>query len=155
MSRPARPISVRFWEKVDKSAGPDECWLWTGTTRSDGYGVMQIGTLAEPKMIRTNRLALELATGEPVPDELHACHHCDNPPCVNPAHLYAGTRLENMRDMVERRRQRYLARPDCGKGHLWTPETTKMATDGRRRICLVCHPRAASFGPKERRDHAS
>lgn len=54
--------------------------------------------------LRATRVSLELALGRPLAPGLYACHTCDNPPCVNPVHLYEGTATRNMRDAVERRR---------------------------------------------------
>lgn len=92
-------VAERFWRNVDRSAGDDECWLWTGTTNSYGYGQLSINNR---KRVATH-IAWELTNG-PVPDGLHMCHHCDNPPCVNPSHLFPGTRSDNMQDMQSKGR---------------------------------------------------
>lgn len=88
-----RPVMERFWEKVDKR-GPNECWLWTGTHHGGGYGLFGINK----RMVRTHRFSYELHNG-PIPDGLEVLHECDNPPCVNPAHLFLGTHQDNMDDM--------------------------------------------------------
>lgn len=85
----------RFWEKVEK--GPD-CWLWLGGKNNGGYGSFKAGGLHHP-----HRYSWALANG-PIPDGLQINHHCDNRICVNPAHLYAGTKKENSGDMVARGR---------------------------------------------------
>lgn len=74
-----------------------ECWVWTRATSSIGYGALTHGGF----IMDAHRVAWELANG-PIPKGLHVLHHCDNPPCVNPEHLYAGTRKDNARDAVER-----------------------------------------------------
>ena len=86
-----------FWESVDKR-GPDECWEWQGRIHHNGYGVMGAKTLApdERQPAYAHRLAMIIA-GHDLGDH-HVLHRCDNPPCVNPAHLYLGTNLDNMRD---------------------------------------------------------
>lgn len=93
---------ARFWAKVDRSAGTDGCWLWTGGHDRGGYGRFSVGY----QRIRAPRLAWELAHG-PVPDGLWVLHNCptgDNPSCVNPAHLWLGTNRENTADKVAKGR---------------------------------------------------
>ena len=81
----------RFWDKVDKTG---DCWVWTGAKYKKGYGMLRVNG----KCKQAHRLVM----GEP--DGL-VLHHCDNPACVNPDHLYIGTPSDNMRDMYERGRQ--------------------------------------------------
>jgi hypothetical protein len=88
----------RFWEKVDVG-GPDECWEWKGERTAKGYGRFDVAG----RHIRAHRFAWELAHG-PIPEGMFALHHCDNPPCCNPAHLFEGTNLDNMADMTAKRR---------------------------------------------------
>lgn len=91
-------LEERFWEKVDKR-GPDECWSWTGSRNGAGYG--KLG--GEEGSQYAHRVSYELANGV-VPDGLYVCHHCDNPPCVNPDHLFLGTSQDNADDMVSKGR---------------------------------------------------
>ena len=77
------------------------CWNWRRTTNSDGYPMLKVAG----KMVYAHRLAYELAVGQ-VPDELHVLHSCDNPRCINPAHLSPGTRSQNMKECSERGRAR-------------------------------------------------
>jgi hypothetical protein len=102
--RPLRPISERFWEKVNK-AGPDECWEWQGARGPAGHGVFTIGSKRDKtrKTIPAHRFAYTLEHGT-ISDDKEACHKCDNPPCCNPAHIFAGTHRENMEDMVAKDR---------------------------------------------------
>lgn len=85
----------RFWAKVDKR-GP--CWVWLGNRNSGGYG--HFGR----RRIMAHRWSLEQSLGRTIAAGLYVLHHCDNPPCVNPAHLYEGTQYDNMRDCAERKR---------------------------------------------------
>lgn len=89
----------RFWLRVQPSTG---CWLWIGPRTSSGYGAVR---LLNRKMGLAHRLAWEYAHG-PIPDGQVVCHHCDNPPCCNPSHLFVGTQADNLRDMTEKGRRR-------------------------------------------------
>lgn len=94
-----RPLAERFWEKVDRSAGPESCWLFQGARNASGYGVLHRsdGTRL------AHRVAYELTNG-PIPDGLHLCHSCDNPPCCNPSHVSPGTDQDNSDDRHARGR---------------------------------------------------
>lgn len=93
------PLLESFWDYVDKSG---DCWMWRGSINAHGYGQFSIrGTRTGPRL--AHRLAYELANGA-IPDGLHICHRCDVTACVRPEHLFAGTRVDNMRDAVEKGR---------------------------------------------------
>lgn len=79
--------------------GPGECKLWTGYTQPNGYGYVNVGKLKMP----AHRLALVLS-GVAIPKGMDACHICDVRNCVNPDHLYVGTRQQNMADCIARKR---------------------------------------------------
>jgi len=90
-------LGDRLWHQSE-TGDPDECWIWVGHISQDGYG--QIGVNNE--ICRSHRVAYRLDNGEPA--ENFVCHHCDEPLCVNPNHLYDGTPKENQEDAVERGR---------------------------------------------------
>jgi hypothetical protein len=98
----------RFWARVDKSGGPDACWLWQGYCQKFGHGWLQRcqGSGTKPKGYLAHRFAYELLVG-PVPDGKCLLHHCDNPPCVNPAHLFIGDRDDNAKDSMAKRRHTF------------------------------------------------
>lgn len=91
--------ATEFWAKVDSSAGPDECWPWTGYAEK-GYGLF----FWQGRKVGAHELAVTFTTGEARHPELDTCHSCDNPICCNPAHLRFDTRQSNVDEMVERGR---------------------------------------------------
>ena len=101
IASPGRGLAARFWAKVDRR-GPDECWEWTAARNESGYGVMRPEGKRTGPTVKAHRVALALS-GVDV-DGYVVRHRCDNPPCVNPAHLELGSPLDNVADMVERGR---------------------------------------------------
>lgn len=92
------PHEFRFWHHIDKD-GPNhptlgKCWVWVGCRDKLGYGY--IGGIHVPER-RVYRYSWQLHFG-PIPDGLCVLHACDNPPCVNPSHLFLGTRTDNNLD---------------------------------------------------------
>lgn len=105
-------------KKVEVRA--DGCWIWTGAKGKGGYG----NSWYDGRYVNTHRLMYQLEIG-PIPKGQNVCHHCDEPLCVNPEHLYVAKQKKNMADMRTRNRH------SQGKAHSeaikkgWTPELRK------------------------------
>lgn len=96
--RPRTPIAERFWPRVQKG-GPGECWEWMGGRFPTGYGACWDGD----RTGKAHRISWEMAHGS-IPNGMCVLHRCDNPPCVNPDHLFLGTIDDNNRDMMAKGR---------------------------------------------------
>lgn len=103
-----------YFKRYTPDRPVDGCWRWTGTLTVQGirsrggYGV----AYCDGRSIYAHRLSFLLARGH-LPDGLDILHKCDNPACVNPGHLYAGTDSDNQRDVIERRRRKLVLTPDA------------------------------------------
>jgi len=86
------------WRRIYKN-GEDECWEWVGCKDNHGYGIIMIDQV----LWRSHR-AVYTSTYNTIPDKLCVCHHCDNPSCCNPKHLFLGTYQDNSIDMVKKGR---------------------------------------------------
>ena len=101
---PARPaIETWFWKKVAVGSA-DTCWTWQGCRMPNGYGSLKARDGGHTHRY-AHRVAYELVNGL-IPNGLMVLHHCDNPPCCNPAHLYLGTAKDNAQDRERRGRGR-------------------------------------------------
>lgn len=101
----AASIRGRFSSKIEVRR-PEDCWPWIAKARHKaGYGALNSGA-PEKCTIYAHSLSWALANG-PIPPGMFILHHCDNPGCCNPAHLYAGTPKQNMQDVKARNRKKY------------------------------------------------
>jgi len=94
----AQGLAHNFWLHI--RVRENGCWEWEGSRGPSGYGSVRVDGRSE----YVHRHAWVLRYG-PIPDTLHVLHRCDNPPCINPAHLFLGTNRDNVEDMCRKSRQ--------------------------------------------------
>lgn len=126
-------FAVRFWEKVNKTAG---CWIWEGALGRKGYGRF----VTSSGLVGAHRVAYQLANG-PFDLAMFVCHSCDNPKCVNPAHLFLGSNHDNMVDMIAKKRNVNQQKTHCPLGHEYSGTNLIIRTrQGRAnyRVCRAC-----------------
>lgn len=134
MPKPYRDEMERFWERVNKLE--NGCWVWTAC-RGKRYGTLYLGTINGKRIdVGVHRFSYELHKG-PIPEGLEIDHLCKNTFCVNPEHLEAVTKRENLL-----RSSSFVAinsrKTHCTRGHLYDAENTYISTVGKRRICKAC-----------------
>ena len=112
----------RFFHRVEKTDG---CWNWTGATFGGRYGAFWVGG----KTIGAHKFSFVHHHGA-IPDGMYVCHHCDNPRCVRPDHLFLGTPKDNSQDMVSKGRVRVAS----GDKHY----KTKIREEDLQKIIEMC-----------------
>lgn len=118
--RKGAPLRERFWSKVRR--GPiGSCWLWVAGTDGSGYGMFA----PNGNTIGAHRVSWVLEMGE-IPDGLCVLHQCDNPPCVNPTHLFLGTHQSNSDDKCRKGRQYHPVGEKNGRSKLLSADVKKI-----------------------------
>ncbi len=126
----------RFFGKVRQ--GPD-CWLWIGAKSPDGYGSFWWDLVVQ----KSHRVSWQIHFG-PIPDGLLVCHRCDNPSCVNPAHLFLGTAKDNTADCMQKGRR------NTPVGHTRPADVVRRIAAARRET-LRLHPEVIPRGVRSHR----
>lgn len=139
----------RFWRYVERGGAAD-CWIWSGSCDKDGYGRF---AFRGGRGIRAHRYMMRLILGRDLEADEKTLHHCDNPPCVNPDHLYLGDAKRNAEDREKRGRRPYTDmaearrsaiearrnRTHCINGHEFDEMNTyRSPKKPHVRICRAC-----------------
>lgn len=132
----AARMETRLWAKAEAVG---ECLEWTGARNSAGYGHLKDGKTS----FSAHRVAWVATNGE-IPPGAFVCHHCDNPSCIRPDHLFVGTHADNQRDKAHKGRSAKnrggadakAARTHCPAGHLFDEANTYWW--GNSRHCRAC-----------------
>lgn len=133
-------VAELFWTKVRKG---ESCWEWQASVNSSGYGWFRFGEKRTPT--GAHRVAYVLANG-PIPDGLQVLHRCDNPPCVNPTHLFLGTNGDNHADKLAKGRHPNTRKSECRHGHPLDDANTYVDAKGTRHCRACCRARQRGYG---------
>lgn len=141
---------AKFWARVDTTG---DCWTWTGRLNEHGYGQTPFTSAGTRK---AHRVSWMIHNGA-IADGLCVCHRCDTPSCVNPAHLFLGTHLDNMRDMASKGRGAKTLATHCVHGHSLADAYIHVrAADGvRQRACRTCAAIRRQTRPTRARSEAA
>jgi hypothetical protein len=126
----------------------NDCWIYKGY-KSKGYGQFMMAG----ERIYAHRYSFQVYRGD-IPKGYFICHTCDNPPCINPDHLFLGTQKDNVRDMISkgRKKNQFSDLTKCKLGHDFTDSNTKKVKGGRS--CRICQNRLLKEHRERKKHHA-
>lgn len=128
---------ARFESKVIRDdCMPDGCHIWTAARGKAGLGYGMIRN--HGKYVVASRASYVIYKGE-IPHGMVVCHRCDNPPCVNPAHLFLGTISDNAKDSVFKGRSKNTQKTHCAQGHAYSGDNLVVYGQKNWRTCRICN----------------
>jgi hypothetical protein len=110
---------------------PDGCHIWIKGKNQNGYGNIR----NNGRKVIASRASYTIYNG-PIPHGMVVCHSCDNPPCVNPAHLFLGSMSDNTKDSVNKKRHSYSKKTHCPQGHEYSGDNLYLYKTSRK--CRIC-----------------